>query len=169
MRVGTPLAVLLLLVGLVGSGVVAPAPATAATTALIRVDQAGYVLGRPMPAWVLSPRPTPRSRFRVVDRKGRVVLRGRAGKSVGRWNARYQGVLPLDLSGITRAGRYRVELAGRAKVRSPWFRVGAGARVVDPVLRATVGFLGSQRDGTDLVGPTATVAARHASDARATL
>ncbi len=169
MRVGTPLAALLILVCLVGSGVAAPAPAAAATKSLIRVDQAGYVLGRPMTAWVLAARPTPRPRFRVVDRQGRVVLRGRAGASTGRWNARYQGVLPLDLSGIRRSGRFRVELAGGGNVRSPWFRVASGGRVVDPVLRDTIAFLGSQRDGTDLVGVTATVAARHASDAHAAL
>lgn len=169
MRVGTPLRLLIALVMLVGSGVVVQAPAAAATRALIRVDQAGYVLGRPMTAWVLSPRPTPRPRFRVVDRRERTVLRGRAGASTGKWNPSYRGVLPIDLSGIARRGRYRVVLAGRPVVRSPWFRVGTPQQVVDPVLRATVAFMGAQRDGTDLVGPTATVAGRHASDAHAAL
>lgn len=169
MRVGTPLPVLVILLAVVGSGMAGPAPVAAATRALVRVDQAGYVLGRPMTAWVLSPRPTPRPRFRVVDRRDRTVLRGRAGASTDRWNARYRGVLPIDLSGIRKRGRYRVVLAGRPTVRSPWFRVGTHEQVVDPVIRATVAFLGAQRDGTDLVGPTATVAARHASDAKAAL
>lgn len=122
-----------------------------------------------MRAWVLARRPTPRLRFTVEDRRGRSVLRGRTGASAGRWNARYAGVLPIDLSGIRRAGRYRVVLAGRPTVRSPWFRVGSAGRVLDPVLGATVAFLGAQRDGTDLVGRTATPAARHPSDARASL
>jgi len=170
MRVGTPLSVLVLASVLLTSGLAGATPAAAATTrAHVRVDQAGYVLGRPMRAWVLARRPTPRLRFTVVDRRGRTVLRGRTGPSTGRWNARYAGVLPIDLSGIRQAGRYRVVLAGRPTVRSPWFRVGSAGRVLDPVLTATVAFLGAQRDGLDLIGSTATAAARHSSDARATL
>lgn len=164
-----PPAMLLLVTVLVGSGLVGQGPVAAAARSLIRVDQAGYVLGRPMTAWVVTARPTPRPRFTVVDRRGRTVLRGRAGVSTGRWNARYRGVLPIDLSGIAKAGRYRVILAARPKVHSPWFRVGTSAQVVDPMLRATVAFLGAQRDGTDLIGTTATAASRHASDADAAL
>ena len=122
MRIGTPLAMLLLALAMVGGGLLVPAPAAAQSRHLIRVDQAGYVLGRPMTAYVLSPRATPRLRFTIADRRGRTVLRGRTGKSTGRWNPRYRGVLPIDLSGIRRAGRYRIELTGR-RVRSPWFRV----------------------------------------------
>jgi len=112
MRVGTPLSVLVLASVLLTSGLAGATPAAAATTrAHVRVDQAGYVLGRPMRAWVLARRPTPRLRFTVVDRRGRTVLRGRTGPSTGRWNARHAGVLPIDLSGIRQAGRYRVVLA----------------------------------------------------------
>ncbi len=169
MRVGTSLSMLIVMSMLVG-GVVEPWPAAAADRAdVVRVDQAGYVLGRPMTAWVLARRPTPRPRFRVVDRRGRTVLRGRTGPSTGRWNRRHQGVLPIDLSGVTKAGRYRVILEGRPQVRSPWFVVGTAARVIDPVLAATVAFLGDQRDGADLVGRTASPAPRHPADARATL
>lgn len=167
MRVATAL---IMAVVLLSGSVAHPGPAQAATTrAHVRVDQAGYVLGRPMRAWVLARRPTPRLRFTVVDRRGRTVLRGRTGRSTGRWNSRYTGVLPIDLSGIRRAGRYRIELAGRPTVRSPWFRVASARRVLDPVVEATVTFLQAQRDGTDLVGATATVAARHPSDAQAAL
>lgn len=169
MRVGTPLWVLMLLLALVGGAAIAPPPATAAAASLVRVAEGGYVLGRPMTAWVLAAQPTPRPRFRVVDRRGRDVLRGRAGASTGRWNPRHRGVLPIDLSGIGKAGRYRIELTGRGKVRSPWFRVASGAKVLDPIIDATVSFMGDQRDGTDLVGVTATAAARHPTDAHATL
>ncbi|MET0773360.1 MAG: glycoside hydrolase family 9 protein, partial [Candidatus Limnocylindrales bacterium] len=169
MRIGTPLALLLLALVVAGGGLLAPAPAVAQTRYLIRVDQAGYVLGRPMTAWVLAPSATPRLRFSVVDRRGRAALKGRTGRSTGRWNPRYRGVLPIDLSGIRRAGRYRVVLVGRPGVRSPWFRVGQARRILDPLIAATVSFLGDQRDGTDLVGRTATPAARHATDANASL
>jgi hypothetical protein len=170
MRIGTPWSMLVLaLTAVMAGGLVATPSTSAASASVIRVDQAGYVLGRPMTAWVLAARPTPRPRFRVVDRRGRTVLRGRAAHATGRWNPRYRGVLPLDLSGIRRAGRYRVELAGRAKVRSPWFRVAAAPRIIDPVLAATVAFMGDQRDGTDLIGRTVTPAVRHPSDAKALL
>jgi endoglucanase len=122
-----------------------------------------------MIGWVVAPRATPRLRFTVVDRRGRTVLRGRTGRSTGRWNRRYRGVLPIDLAGIGRAGRYRVLLVGRPGVRSPWFRVGTPARILDPLIAATVGFLGEQRDGADLVGRTTTPAARHPSDVSAAL
>jgi hypothetical protein len=169
MRVGTPLSMLVLALALVGTCLLEAAPVSAATHPLIRVDQAGYVLGRPMTAWLLAAQPRPRPRFRVLDKRARTVLRGRAGVSTGRWSPRYRGVLPLDLSGIRRSGRYRIELAGRGRVRSPWFRVGSPARVVDPVLAATIAFLGDQRDGSELVGRTRTPADRHPTDTHAAL
>ena len=167
MRIGTPLSMLLLGLAVVGGGLLPSAPAAAASRHLIRVDQAGYVLGRPMTAWVLAPSATPRLRFAVVDRRGRTVLKGRTGASTGRWNPRYRGVLPIDLSGIERSGRFRVLLVGKPGVRSPWFRVGRPGRILDPLIAASVSFLGDQRDGTDLVGRTVTPAARHPSDTSA--
>src|SRR5262249_46376093 len=70
------------------------------TVALVRVDQLGYAPGERKVAYLLAPRASPRAPFMVVDGRGRVVLRGRAGPSRGRWNARWGAVQPLDLSAL---------------------------------------------------------------------
>src|SRR5262245_383543 len=126
MRVGTLITALLLLV--VASAAV-PRDATLAARShkpqparpLVRVDQGGYILGRPMTAWLLAARPTPGQRYEVRRRNGDKVLDGTAGPSSGRWNERYRAVHPLELAGITQPGDYRVVLVTKPRVKSPWF------------------------------------------------
>lgn len=173
MRVGT-LLVALLLLAVTGSAM-GPAPASAArkrpslASPLVRVDQAGYVLGRPITAWLLAARPTPRQRFEVRRRNGDKVLEGKAGASSGRWNARYRAVHPLDLSDIRRPGDYRVVLVIKPRVRSPWFHVGSAAELADPLLADALAFFGAQRDGADVIPGDLSRAPSHLSDASAAL
>jgi endoglucanase len=118
----------------------AAAPAAARPAPQVRVDQLGWAPGEAKVAYVIAPRAAPR-RFRVVTAGGKTVLRGRAGKSRGRWNARYRAVQPLDLSALKAPGRYRVRV-GRA--RSASFRVGPGLFL--PRVADTVAFFRAQRD-----------------------
>src|SRR5438105_5498134 len=68
--------------------------------AAIRVDQLGFTPGETKVAYLLAASRPGAAGFTVVNRAGRVVLRGRAGGSRGPWNARYRFVAPLDLTSV---------------------------------------------------------------------
>ncbi|MFJ6672243.1 glycoside hydrolase family 9 protein [Actinosynnema sp. NPDC091369] len=111
----------------------------------VRLDQVGYGTAESKQAYLLLPRARTAG-FEVVDPAGRTVWRGRVGASLGGWNERYTAVQPIDFSGLTRPGSYRIRAAG---VTSPAFRV--GEELFRPVLGHTVEFFQAQRDGADVV------------------
>jgi endoglucanase len=119
------------------------APAAARPAPQVRVDQLGYAPGEAKVAYLLAPRAVRRARFRVTDAAGRTVLRGRAGRSRGRWNRRYRAVQRLDLSALRTPGRYRVRVRG---ARSPRFRIAAPAALLRPRVAESVAFFRAQRD-----------------------
>ena len=121
----------------------AASPAAARPAPQVRVDQLGYAPGEAKVAYLLAPRALRDARFRVTNAAGRTVLRGRVGKSRGRWNRRYRAVQPLDLSALRTPGRYRVRV-GRA--RSPRFRIAAPAALLRPRVAESVAFFRAQRD-----------------------
>ncbi|RKT57171.1 glycoside hydrolase family 9 protein [Saccharothrix australiensis] len=126
-------------------GSVTAVPAQAAPVGQVRVDQVGYGAGESKQAYLMTPSAVS-GRFSVVDAKGRTAWSGRLGASLGGWSARYGAVQPIDFSGLTEAGTYRVRAAG---VTSPPFRVGGD--LFDPVADRTVEFFQAQRDGRDVV------------------
>jgi endoglucanase len=129
--------------------------ATAASkpaSAVIRVDQQGYLPGAAKYASLMSSRRLHGARFRVVDAHGRTRLRGHVpARPVGRWNARYPAVYRLHFNGLRATGRYRVVVAGDARSRSPWFRVLRPSGLFGTWLRDGVRFDQVQRDGRDVV------------------
>ena len=44
----------------------------------------------------------------MTNAAGETVLRGKVGKSRGRWNTRYRAVQRLDLSALRTPGRYQL-------------------------------------------------------------
>ena len=121
----------------------------------MRVDQLGYAPGEAKVAYLLAPRALRNARFRVTDAAGKTVLRGRVGKSRGRWNRRYRAVQPLDLSALRTPGRYRVRVR---RARSPRFRIADARRAAAPA---------GGRVGRVLPGPARHT--RHRNDAHATV
>jgi hypothetical protein len=121
------------------------APASAA----VRVDQLGYAPGEHKTAYVIAHRAV--QRFAVVGTKGHVVLRGRVGKSRGRWNRRYRVVQPLDISALRTSGHFRIRAGGST---SPVFRVAPAARLLGPRVGEAVSFFQAQRDGADVIPGT---------------
>src|SRR3954454_19946458 len=122
--------------------------AGAMATPAVRVDQLGYAVGERKLAYLLAPRTVRRASFEVVDAQGRVVLRGRVGRSRGPWNRRYRAVQPLDLSALRRPGSYRVHAHGAT---SPRFRVAPPAQLFGPRVADAVAFFQAQRDGPDVI------------------
>lgn len=126
-------------------------PATAAGGGLVRVNQLGYGSEGAKWAYLLSSSPSPGAKFDVMDKWGRRVLSGRVGADAGEWNAEYQHVYRLDLSGLKQPGSYRIKAEG-APV-SPSFAVG-GDRLLTSAKDKAVTFFTEQRDGSQVVpGP----------------
>jgi len=140
------------------------APAAAARDRpAVRVDQLGYAPRESKVAYLLAPVPKARVRFAVV-RRGKVVLRGRAGRTRGRWNRRYRAVMALDFSRLRTPGRYRIRAVG---ARSPRFRIADG--VFQPRVADAVEFFQAQRDGANVIPGALRRRAAHLNDRTAAL
>ncbi|MGW7480764.1 glycoside hydrolase family 9 protein [Nonomuraea muscovyensis] len=118
-------------------------PVMAEPSGFVRVDQVGFASGEAKHASFMSASPAAGARFAVVDRGGRVVLRGMAGRDLGSWNAGYPHVHALDLSSLRTPGSYRIKVgtatSAAFEVTPSRFPAGPAAKIVT--------FLGRQRDG----------------------
>jgi endoglucanase len=134
-----------------GSPATAPAQAPRAA---VRVDQLGFTANETKVAYLLAASARPAAPFTVVDGSGSVVLTGVAGRSRGRWNARYGAVQPLDLSALTTPGTYRIQVAAPPAATSPPFRIDSPAALFQGRVADVVSFFQAQRDGADVIaGP----------------
>ncbi|SDI97912.1 glycoside hydrolase family 9 protein [Nonomuraea jiangxiensis] len=124
----------------------APAHAGSAPSAFIRVDQVGFAPAETKHAYLMTSGAA--GRFSVVDRRGREVLTGTAGRDLGAWNTRYPHVYDLDLTRLRTPGSYRIKAGA---VTSPEFEV-APAGLLDAPARKVVDFFGLQRDGVGARG-----------------
>jgi hypothetical protein len=122
--------------------------------AQVRVDQVGFVTDEPKRAYLMSADAPGDVRFRVLDEGGTQVLDGvPAGSSTG-WNDRYQDVRVLDLSAVTKPGRYRIEVAGAV---SPTFRVDTARALFGGLVADNLRFFGTQHDSAHVADRTADV------------
>jgi hypothetical protein len=133
----------------------AGAPAAGAPAAAVplevRVNQVGYTPASPKLAFAMLPSRVPSVRF-TVSGPGGVVFRGRSADDAGRWNARYHAVYRLAFSALTRPGSYRIEVsAGRARAESPPFAIAPAAALYQHLVRNSVRYYTSERDGGDVV------------------
>lgn len=126
-------------------------------TAVVRVDQVGYLPGERKIAMLLAPSaPGERGEVgalhaAVVDARGRTALTGTVGARRGAWNARFGSVHPIDVTALRRPGRYRIRITGRVSAESPPFRIGDARELFSPTLTDAVGYFQAHRDGADQV------------------
>ena len=113
--------------------------------AAVRVDQLGYTPTEAKSAYLIAKRAQD-ARFAVIDARGHVVLRGRAGRSRGRWNRRFKAVQPLHFTRLQAPGTYRVRVG---KQLSPLLRIAPASRLLAPRVADAVAFFRAQRDGPD--------------------
>jgi endoglucanase len=136
---------------LLTGGVLTAAPAQAAPSGQVRVDQVGYAIGEAKHAYLMAPAAADGSRFAVVDSRGRTALSGRIGASAGEWNAGYSAVHDIDFSRLSRPGTYRITVSGKVSASSPSFRIGSSAELFRPIVGGINEFFQAQRDGADIV------------------
>jgi len=167
LRLVTASLMLLTVTPAVASAAAAPVSAeVAGASGLVRVDQLGYGLGESKQGYLMTTATVSRPTFAVTDSAGRVVLTGRAGPSVGGWNARYRGVYPLEFSNLHRRGVYRLEVPG-LQVRSVPFRIDRAEALWQPRVADAVAFFQAQRDGRRVLDGALHREPSHLNDAAA--
>ncbi len=137
------------------------------SAAFVRVNQVGYPTGAPKHAYLMSTSATPGATFVVVDGAGAIAYSGTAGANLGRWNARYPNVFPLDLSPVTAPGVYRIVVLWPVTAVSPKFTIDSGTNVYSGALANTLRFYQVQRDGADFVRSALRNAPAHLNDRHA--
>ncbi|WP_042363996.1 glycoside hydrolase family 9 protein [Streptacidiphilus neutrinimicus] len=148
-------------------GVGAPA-ADAATAALLRVDQAGFLSGEAKQAYLMTGAAASSVTFHVVDSAGTTVLSGTVGStSRGSWNKAYPDVYPITFSGLATPGTYHLTVNGGAKATSPSFRVEAPAALYGKLVTDGVSFFQNQRDGAAVLPGALERQPSHLNDAHA--
>lgn len=120
-----------------------PALADTQPGGFIRVDQVGFAPAEAKHAYLMTEGAAPGSRFTVVDRRGRQVLRGTAGRDLGAWNTAFGHVYDLDLTKLRTPGSYRIKAGA---LTSPEFTVAPSPLLALPAAKVTT-FFGAQRDG----------------------
>lgn len=176
-RVGPSTCVAIAIIGLsvmlVCAGLATNRPASGAGSGQIRVNQAGYVLGEPKVAYLLVALDDAAKTFHVLDSRGRQVLSGNVGPTLGGWNSRYSAVHAIDFSSIDIAGTYHItvsrkgvrrgdadldsstsargdghDILGRKTIAvSPQLRIAGAAEVYPPIVAAMTRYFQAQRDG----------------------
>ena len=137
-------------------------------TAVLRVNQQGWLPHEAKQATLMASEPLDRSTFLVVDDDGQVALRGQVPRTpVGSWSSRYPAVYRLDLSALHQRGRYRVQIAGAVRAASPWFEVTGARALFEPMIELGVAFDQNQRDGDEMVAGPLDRQPAHLLDAQA--
>ncbi|MEP7022270.1 MAG: glycoside hydrolase family 9 protein [Actinomycetota bacterium] len=117
----------------------------------VRVNQEGYAPGGPKLAFAMLPRRVGAVAFTIASGH-RVVFRGRSTELAGGWNTRYRAVYQLGFTGLSRPGTYRITIhAAGATAVSPAFRVAAPGALYPRLVRNSVRYFTSERDGADVV------------------
>jgi endoglucanase len=165
----SPIRLLALLAGLAAliAGMVVAAPAGAATTGLVRVNQVGYAANGAKEAFLLAKGTVSGATFRVVDSAGATALSGPVGATLGSWNSTYPAVHLIDFTALKAAGTYHITVSGGATATSPTFQIGAGNTVFTPLVADVVSFFQAQRDGPDVIAGPLHRRPSHLNDASA--
>jgi hypothetical protein len=135
--------------------------------AYVRVDQLAAAAGVVGRARVLSRVRETGAPFTVADGAGGIVARGRVGRDLGPWSARFPHVAAVTLPPLP-DGTYVVRVGGRAPAVSPPLHVGDPAGLVRPALTDALRFFATQHDGADVAGAELARGPSHLADRSAT-
>jgi endoglucanase len=154
----------------VGAATAWSQPAQAATTGLVRVDQAGFLAGDVKQAYLMTGAAVSGATFSVLDAAGKTVLTGKVGgTSLGKWNTAYPDVYPLVFSSLKTPGTYHIKVAGSAAGTSPAFTVTGAGALYGKLVTDGVTFFQTQRDGSAVIAGSLHRQPSHLHDSAATL
>jgi endoglucanase len=144
-----------------------PVARSAAQSAFVRVNQAGYPADASKRAYLMASAAETGATFGVKNAHGQTVASGAVGASLGSWSRSYPFVYPLDFGSVTRAGTYSITVSGPIPAYSPDFAVDSGANVYGTPLSNALEFYQAERDGPDVVSSALRTAPGHLNDENA--
>lgn len=127
-----------------------PTVSTPSNDVFVRVDQAGYPLGQPARAYLLSPHEVAGATFELVAGDA-VETSGTVGEDLGRWSGSFPHVYAIDFS-VPDPGTYTIRVSGPVAAVSPSFRIAAPTDLYAPLLANARSFYRAQRDGPNVIG-----------------
>jgi endoglucanase len=143
------------------------APAPAAGSAFVRVNQVGYPGTASKRGYLMSSAAETGAMFAVRTPAGATVFSAAIGASLGKWSNAYPNVYALDFTAVTVAGSYTVTVSGPVAASSPVFRIDTGANVYGAAMANSVRFYRVQRDGPSFIPSALRTAAGHVNDQNA--
>ena len=151
-------------------GVVLLAATLYAQSALVRVNQVGYVAGSSKRAYLMASSSESGATFSVKNSSGTTVFGPAAvSASLGSWSSRYPDLYALDFDTLTTAGTYTISVSGPIAASSPSFSIDNAANLYTTPLSHSLFFYQNERDGQNFVATPLRTAAGHLNDASATV
>jgi endoglucanase len=150
-------------------GMAMPAPASAAQTAFVRVNQVGYQATKSKTAFLMSSVAETGASFHVVRVAGGATVYSHAiGARRSKWSGAYPYVYELRFSSFQTNGTYRIDVDGGAvDATSPTFKIGSAASLYAPLLDNSLVFYQAQRDGRNVISSVLDRKPSHLRDAKA--
>jgi endoglucanase len=139
-----------------------------AQSALIRVNQVGYVASAPKRAYLMSSISEAGASFSVRNSAGANVLSGTIGSSVGSWGP-FPDVYAIDFDSVSTAGEYSIAVSGPAAATSPGFSIDSAANLYGAPLANALFFYENERDGANFIATPLRTAAGHLNDQSASV
>ncbi len=142
----------------------------AASSAFVRVDQAGYASAAPKRAYLMAHRAETGATFQLVRvSDGVPVYSGIVGSSTGSWSKRFGAVYALDFDSVQQAGEYTLEVGGRSPAASPPFAILPATALYEQPLANALSFYENERDGPEFIRSALRSAPAHLNDRTASV
>ncbi len=146
--------------------------AAAASSAYVRVNQAGYETGNsPFRAYLMSTVPESLATFKVINSEGHIAHESAIGARLGTWSNSTKLVYDVYALNFSVPGGdfYTISVEGPAPAISPQFAVDAPAALYPGLLLNTLWFYETERDGPDYIPNALRNAPGHLNDKNTTV
>lgn len=140
------------------------APATAAASAYVRIDQTGYPIHATARAYLMATAPETGASFKLLDGTGATIASGNVPTASKLWKSYY--VYALDFP-ASKSGTFTLAVNGPVPTTSPSFRIATPATLYAKALANGLSFYQNQRDGAGFIASPLRSAAGHLHDASA--
>jgi len=139
--------------------------AASAQSALVRVNQVGYVAGASKRAYLMASGAETGATFVIRNSTGSTVFGPTAiGSNLGSWSSTYPDVYALDFDVLTMAGTYSISVTGPFAASSPNFNIDTAANIYSGALANSLFFYQNERDGPNFITTQLRTAAGHLND-----
>ena len=139
--------------------------AALAQSALVRVNQVGYVSGAAKRAYLMASGAETGATFVIKNSSGSTVFGPSAiGANLGSWSTAYPDIYAVDFDSFVTPGTYTISVSGSIAASSPTFKIDTAANVYSGALGNSLFYYQNERDGPNFIGTALRTAAGHLND-----